>query len=171
MSKICKTCGAELSDNAKFCGKCGAQAGVSVNLKTEAGEKADLARKKKKRIRLVAGAVVVLVVIIVLAALLRTDPVLDVKDIVFDQYGTMKFGDAVERNIPEAEWESEKIGEKHYTVTVYGFCPDLASNIQLDFDVNYSGDYVYAKVIYGYIDGEYFDDLLSISMVMETLYE
>lgn len=43
MSKICKTCGAELSESAKFYRKCGAQAGASVNLKTEAGEKADLA--------------------------------------------------------------------------------------------------------------------------------
>ncbi len=171
MSKTCKTCGAELSENAKFCGKCGTQAGISVNLKTEAGEKADLARKKKKRKRLMAGVAGVVVVVIVLAVLLRTDPVLDMKGIVFDQYGAAEFGNVIESSIPEAKWGAEKLEDKHYTVTVYGFCPDLASNIQLYFDVNYSGDYVYAKPIYGYIDGEYFDDLFSISVVMETLYE
>lgn len=59
MSKTCRTCGAELLENAKFCGRCGTQAGISVNLKTEAGEKADLARKKKKRKRLMAGVAAV----------------------------------------------------------------------------------------------------------------
>lgn len=170
MSKFCKTCGAELSENAKFCGKCGAQVSDNMNLNSEAGKKEDTDRKKKKRKRLIAITVAVLVVVIIFSTQ-KTNPVRDMKNIVFDQYGTLEFGNVVKRAIPDAKWESEKLGKKHYTVTVQGFCPNLYSDIELAFDINYSGDSVYAKLKYGYIDGEYFDDLFSSEIVMEGLYE
>lgn len=171
MGAICKKCGAELSENAKFCGKCGAQADINWNLKEEAGAKAASSGKKKKWLGILAAVAVVLIVLAALGSSSSKDPVRELKDIVFESYGNKEFGEAVRESIPEAKWESAELGENRYEVTVYGFCPELFSNIQLGFDVNYSGELVYAKLVYVYIDEEYFDDALSTAIVMEAIYQ
>lgn len=127
-------------------------------------------KKVKRRWKVFLGIVSVMVVIFVLMNLFGKDPVKDMKNVKFDQYGSQTFGEAVEASIPESSWNSVKINSKHYTVTVSGFCPDLSSNIQIEFDVNYSGDYVYAKSIGVTIDGEYYDDIFNTALVMGIIY-
>ena len=100
-------------------------------------------RKVKKWVEI---AVSVFVIVFLYWAFFTRKPINDVKDMVFDQYGSRTFGEAVQLSVPEASWDKEKLSNKHYTVTLSGFCPDLYSNIEVILDVNYSGDSVYGSV-------------------------
>lgn len=127
---------------------------------------------KLKRVwKAFTGIASVIVIVLILTNLFFRNPVGDLKDLVFDQYGSQTLGEAVKKSVPEASWDSVKLGDKHYTVTVSGFCPDMSSNIQLEFDVNYSGEYIYAKPTGLIMDGEHYDDIFSIALVMGAIYE
>lgn len=80
------------------------------------------------------------------------------------------FGEAIEENVKNTSWESEKVDSTHYIVTVNGFIPDTYSNIELSFDLNYADDYVYASAKEVVLDGDYYDDSFSISFVMGVIY-
>ncbi len=93
----------------------------------------------------------------------------DLKSIVFDQYTTLEFGEAVDKNISNAKWSSEKIDSTFYRVTISGFSPFLYSNVSATFNVNYDNDMVYAAIDHALVDGEYVDDLISLAMVMGVI--
>lgn len=143
---------------------------AAENMQQEREEHPGSKEKAKKIGKIISGAASVILVVLIVIAFVGKDPVRDVKDIVFDQYGTQTLGAAVKQSIPEAAWESVKVDDKRYMVTVSGFCPDLSSVIQVNFDVNYSGDYVYAKPVDVLMDGDYYDDIFAIALAMEALY-
>lgn len=144
------------------------ESGTGENIVREGTE---LRGKWKKIWKAASGVVSVIIVIFILINLFGNDPVRDMKSMKFDQYGSQTFGEAVKASIPEASWHSTKIDGKHYTVTVSGFCPDVSSNIQIELDVNYSGEYIYAKPVGLVMDGEHYDDIFTIALVMGAIYE
>lgn len=174
-ASYCSKCGAALGEGAKFCGGCGAPVHPSEQASGQewqqlAGNSSSFLGKLGKGYMRILQVAVIAVVIFAVVSLSGKHPVSDTKKMVFDQYGPQTFGEAVESGIPEAVWDSTKVGSKHYTVTVSGFCPDLSSNVQMEFDVNYSGDYAYAKLTGITVDGEYYDDIFTTALVIEALY-
>ncbi|MDY3617784.1 zinc ribbon domain-containing protein [Agathobaculum sp.] len=111
-----------------------------------------------------------LLTIIVLVWLFTNHPVSDTKSIVFDQWGTIELGDAVDRNFSGVDWRSSKVGDREYLVTFSGFQPDRGIRLSLTFHVNYAGDSVYVKPTSGTRDGEPFSDWLSIVFAMGLIY-
>lgn len=154
------------------------QKGAESQTKSEDIQKNDVQDERDKTVNSIpkkkwlplTGIAAVVVVIILAVSLLGNSPVADVQDIVFDQYGTISLGDAVAISMPEAKWSSEKIDSKHYTVTVEGFFPETAANVAVIFDVNYSGEWVYANPIRVTINGESFTDFDSIAIAMGLIY-
>lgn len=89
---------------------------------------------------------------------------------IFRQYGTIELGDAVERSLTNAKWESDKIDNETYKVTVTGFSPNLTSAISVTFGVSYYGDSSRVTVLHSMVNGEYFDDEYSNELVLGILY-
>lgn len=197
---FCGKCGAPLTEGVKFCGRCGAsvdgspsgqefqQLAESAKAAADAQEETraddapqnsenqdtrdqqaakDALKMIKTWVERIAG---IALLIFLYWALFTRKPILDVQNMVFEQYSSRSFKEAVNLSIPEPTWEKEKLGKKHYMVTVSGFCPDLYSNIEIIFDVNYSGGDAYGSVEGVRVDGEYYEDLLSIDIVMEAIY-
>lgn len=197
---FCGKCGAPLTEGVKFCGRCGASvdgspSGQEFQQLAESAKAADTAQEEtraddappnsenqdtrdqqaakdalkmiKTWVERTAG---IALLIFLYWALFTKKPILDVQNMVFEQYSSRSFKEAVNLSIPEPTWEKEKLGKKHYMVTVSGFCPDLYSNIEIIFDVNYSGGDAYGSVEGVRLDGEYYDDLLSIGIVMGAIY-
>lgn len=197
---FCGKCGAPLTEGVKFCGRCGAsvdgspsgqelqQLAESAKAAADAQEETraadappnsenqgakdgqavkDALKMIKTWVERIAG---IALIIFLYWAFFTKKPILDVQNMVFEQYSSRSFKEAVNLSIPEPTWEKEKLGKKHYMVTVSGFCPDLYSNIEIIFDVNYSGGDAYGSVEGVRLDGEYYDDLLSIGIVMGAIY-
>ncbi len=117
------------------------------------------------------GSIISVIFWIAVAIYLFTNhPISDTKGMVFEQYGNIELGEAVERSLTNVKWESTKIDSKTYTVTVTGFSPNWSSMVSVTFDVNYSGDHVFALVSHGMVNGEYFDDAVSNVLAMGILY-
>lgn len=119
---------------------------------------------------IISGIVGIMVFLLMLNFLFGNHPVQDTKDIVFDEYGSQNLGEVIQDAIPEASWDSKKVDKKHYTVMVSGFCPNLSSEIQLNFDVHYFGEQVYVKIVSVIQDGEYYDDFLSVGFILAGIY-
>lgn len=127
--------------------------------------------KRKTIIKeIISGIVSIMVFLLILNFLFGKHPIQDTKDIVFDEYGSQNLGEVIQDAIPEASWDSEKVDNKHYTVMVSGFCPNLLSEIQLNFDVHYFGEQVYVKIVSVIQDGEYYDDFLSVGLILAGIY-
>jgi ribosomal protein L40E len=127
-------------------------------------------KTKSKWKTIIKVAVIIIIVLGISKLFLGKNPVKDVKTVVFDQYGSQTLGAAMKSSMPQASWSSKKVANKHYEVSVDGFCPDLGSNIVIDFDVNYLDDTIYARVTSVTINGDYYDDILSIALVMNAIY-
>ena len=68
-------------------------------------------------------------------------------------------------------FEIEQEGDStHYIVTVSGFIPEIYSNVELSFDINYADDYVYASAKEVILDGDYYDDAFTIAFVLGSIY-
>ena len=63
----------------------------------------------------------------------------------------------------------QKKSTDYYWVTVSGYYPDLSIYIDATFDVYYYDDSVSASISHAYVDGEYFDDEMSLLLVMGIL--
>lgn len=111
-----------------------------------------------------------IITVALLIFFLMRHPVMDTKGIVFEDWGKVELGEAVEHSLTDVEWMSDKIGSKLYHVTVSGYSREWGCPISLTFEVNYSGDHVYAEAISGRWDGEYFSDVFSIAAAMATIY-
>ncbi|MDO4261403.1 MAG: zinc ribbon domain-containing protein [Eubacteriales bacterium] len=128
--------------------------------------------KAKRSIKnIILGIAALIAVIFVVSLMVSKNPVSDLQEIVFSDWGSQTLGEVVEESISGAEWSSEKINDKNYRVTVSGFSVDLYSNIELIFDVNYSDDYVYGSLYAIVVDGETYTDVFSTAFIMAMLYE
>ena len=174
---FCGNCGTRLPDDAVFCPECGekvANQSQGVDILAQKEDVSSNQNPSKSKIRKNIKAVISLavgaaVVIVVIYSLLK-HPISDLKDMVFEDYGDITFGEAIEENVRNTSWESEKVDSTHYIVTVSGFIPDTYSNIELSFDLNYADDCVYASAKEVVLDGDYYDDSFSISFVMGVIY-
>ena len=130
--------------------------------------------KKTKTYRRVATAMIVAfvgyVIVTTLVPSLIRNPVRDLQDIVFEDYGTMTLGEAVDSTVENARWSSEKVDNTHYLVTLSGFQPDLFANFEATFDVNYTDDYVYASISSVKYNGETYMDIFSLAIVLGAIY-
>ena len=98
------------------------------------------------------------------------NPVNDLQDVVFEDYGTMTLGEAVDSTVENARWSSEEVDDTHYLVTLSGFQPDLYANFEATFDVNYTDDYVYASISSVEYGGETYTDIFSLAFVLSAIY-
>lgn len=100
----------------------------------------------------------------------QNHPIRDLKTIVFDDYGTLTLGDAVEETMSNVEWTQEKISKTHYKVTLSGFLPEEYANISLVFDVNYADNHVYTRTESVVWNDETYSDGFMVSYVLDTIY-
>lgn len=114
-----------------------------------------------------------LVVVLVVGSMIYSSqkrPIHDLKDIVFDDYGTLTLGDAVEETMRNVEWTQEKISKTHYKVTLSGFLPEEYANISLVFDVNYADNHVYAHTESVVWNDEAYSNGFMVSYALDTIY-
>lgn len=97
-------------------------------------------------------------------------PINDLKGIVFEDYGSITLGEAVEKNVRNEEWSMEKIDYTHYKVTLNGFIPKEYANISVIFDVNYADDHVYASIRKFKWNDTSYDNAFMIWQVLEAIY-
>ena len=117
---------------------------------------------------LISGMVLFLAVFFVYSSL--RFPVKDLKSIVFEDYGSITLGEAVEKNLRNEEWSKEKVDDTHYEVTLSGFIPKEYANISITFDVNYADDHVYASARKFKWNDNYYDNSYMISQALEAIY-
>lgn len=101
---------------------------------------------------------------------LQKHPVDDLKGIVFEDYGSITLGEAVEKYVSNEEWDKEKIDDTHYRVTLSGFIPKEYANISITFDVNYVDDNVYASARKFEWNDSSYDNGYMISQALEAIY-
>lgn len=171
---FCKNCGAKVPENADFCPECGKVLphlqSTDQNQPADSPDTGTSTKKKGGKTKFIIGAAVVIVAIALVIVASQKQPIEDMKNIVFEDYGSITFGEAVEENIRNVEWESEEIDSTHYVVTMVGFIPETYSNVELSFDLNYVDDMVYTSAKEVIIDGEYYEDNYTISLVMDSVY-
>ena len=118
----------------------------------------------------IGSALSTIVTIIVVIYLFTNHPVSDVKDMVFDNWGVTEIGEAAKQSLDDPEWSSSKIAKKRYYVTVSGYCREYDCMLSITFEVNYSGDNVYAQVASCRWGTETCTDAVSIAMAMNAIY-
>ncbi len=171
---FCGNCGKKLPDDAAFCPECGAKAQkLDAPISEEKNipaipEKAQ--QKKQGKLKSILSGIGSLIIIVAVIYSFTKHPTSELKDIVFEDYGDITFGEAVKENVRNTSWESEKVDSTHYIVTVSGFIPEIYSNVELSFDINYADDYVYASAKEVILDGDYYDDAFTIAFVFGYIY-
>ena len=118
----------------------------------------------------IGSALSTIITIIVAIYLFTNHPVSDVKDMVFDNWGVTEIGEAAKQSLDNPEWSSSKIAKKRYYVTVSGYCREYDCMLSVTFEVNYSGDNVYAQAASCRWGTETCTDAVSIAMAMNAIY-
>ena len=98
------------------------------------------------------------------------NPISDTKRIIFEQYGTISLGEATDRYLEEVDWESEKINDNEYKVTLQAFSNEVAFRFLVEFRVTYVDDRVYAIPRAVSIAGEEYTDDMSLWEIMSIIY-
>lgn len=174
---FCERCGAALPDNVNFCPDCGRKISQNVqslnqppNTPPNSMEKQSKKSGKVELIKSIISLILVIGVIVAIVYSVQRHPVSDLKDIVFDEYGSETLGDAVDNSMINVSWDTEKISKTKYQVTLTGFSTELYSDLTLTFNLTYGDDRVYAKLDHLLQDGEYYDDFYSIALALSTIY-
>ncbi|MBQ8780286.1 MAG: zinc ribbon domain-containing protein [Oscillospiraceae bacterium] len=162
---FCQKCGNQLPDNVEnFCPNCG---GTIVQKSAEL-------KTSSKRIRLEFIIPIVLGIIVILIILfdsVKSAAISDLKSIVFDQYGSsLTLGDAADLHLDKVNWESEKISDDEYKVTLQAFSAEIGTVFSVEFRVTYMNDMVYALPVAVNLVGEEYKDDQSIWQVMSIIY-
>lgn len=161
----CQKCGAELTDNMKFCRMCGTPV-------SQTSKKTSTLSFIRLRLRTIVYAVIVLIIVILVATFGgEFRAIQNLKHITFDDYSTtVTIGDAVEHGLSNPDWEAEKIQDNSYRVSVSGVSEDLYARVVLNFSVNYADDMVYGSLDSVDVNGEHFTDVLSTGLVLSSIY-
>ncbi len=174
---FCERCGTALPDNVNFCPDCGwkiPQNAQSLNHPPNTPpnpmEKQGKKSGKVGVIKSIISLILLIGVIVTIVYSLQRHPVSDLKDIVFEDYGSEPFGDAVDNSMINVSWDTEKISKTKYQVILTGFSTELYSDLTLTFNLTYGDDQVYAKLDHLLQDGEYYDDYFSIALALSTIY-
>ena len=166
----CKKCGSQLSPGAKFCKECGQAVSDEGNSAGDQNTPKLSKSKKSGFIKKIGTGVAIIFVVLIVIGLFGDSPVTNTKAIVFDHYGNMPIGDAAEANLESVEWDSEKNEDDSYTVTVRGIYSELNARVGIDFNYTESDEYCWASSECAYINGEYFYDDATITMIMALIY-
>lgn len=174
---FCERCGTALPDNVNFCPDCGWKIPQNkqspdhpLDTPPNSTKKQDKKPGKFGLIKSIISLILLVGVIVAIVYSVQRHPVSDLKDIVFRDYGSEPFGDAVDNSMINVSWDAEKISKTKYQVTLTGFSTELYSDLTLTFDLTYGGDRVYAKLDHLLQDGEYYDDYYSIALALSTIY-
>ena len=60
-------------------------------------------------------------------------PAYELKDIVWDQFGSQTLEQVVNANFDDPKWSSTKIDDDHATVYIEGYMPYYGENVRLEF--------------------------------------
>lgn len=60
-------------------------------------------------------------------------PAYELKDVVWDQFGSQTLEQVVNANFDNPEWSSTEIDEDHATVYIEGYMPYYGENVRLEF--------------------------------------
>ncbi len=170
---VCRNCGKEIPNDSKFCIYCG-KTGDLTDAPIKTSETSPRSTAPKKGV----GFVVVLIGCIVLAFAIvtltkpRENVIGDAKELVFDDFGAIPIGEALNDTLLEENWSSKKIKAGNYEVTVSGFSIDLQRDIVITIQTRYfdETDDVYASIESISVDEETYADIDTISQVMTILY-
>ena len=184
---VCPQCGSKIVSGGKFCGRCGTSIAANTTQSSQQAHPteqiaatpppastvpaAPASPSKSINWKGIGSALSTIVTIIVAILIFTKHPVYDTKEIVFSQWGAKTLGTAVSETISSANWSSEKISKNNYHVAVSGYCAPAQITLSLTFNVTYSGDHVYAQPIHGKMDGEEFDDVVSLGIAMAIIYD
>ena len=170
---FCGKCGTQIPDQAAFCPACGSP--VSQHSGQFEGDHASVRsngpyQKLFQGLKIFRWVLILGVIIAVIVWSQQKHPAKDLKDVVFDNYGDISLGEAVDTTLENVQWRTEKIDSTHYRVTLSGFHADTYTNLDVIFDVNYSNDYIYTSVTRVIWNDSSYDDNLTITYVMSLLY-
>ena len=133
---FCERCGTALPDNVNFCPDCGwkiPQNAQSLNHPPNTPpnpmEKQGKKSGKVGVIKSIISLILLIGVIVTIVYSLQRHPVSDLKDIVFEDYGSEPFGDAVDNSMINVSWDTEKISKTKYQVILTGFSTELYSDL------------------------------------------
>ena len=135
----CPNCGKMVKADMEFCPKCGAKIPAKQltreDVEAESKDNHDDSLTKKK-ISLLAAPIALPVMIMMLCIFgdfVLNRPAYELKDIVWDQFGSQTLEQVVNANFDDPEWSSTKIDDDHATVYIEGYMPYYGENVRLEF--------------------------------------
>lgn len=171
---FCEQCGASLPEDANFCPDCGWKIPQKEQPQKPPPDKAPDAKEKKEdkpsKWKLLMSAVVWILMITAIIYAVQKHPVKDLKNVVFNDYGTETLGDAVASSLINTSWDAEKISKTNYHITLTGYSTELYSDLEITFRLTYGDGCVYAKIDHLLWDGDYHDDWFTTSLALSTIY-
>lgn len=135
----CPNCGKTVKTGIEFCPKCGAKIPAKQltreDVEAESKDNHDTSLTKKK-ISLLAAPIALPVMIMMLCIFgdfVLNRPAYELKDVVWDQFGSQTLEQVVNANFDDPEWSSTWVDDTHATVYVEGYMPYYGENIRLEF--------------------------------------
>ena len=135
----CPNCGKTVKASMEFCPKCGAKIPAKQltreDVETESKDNHDDSLTKKK-ISLLAAPIALPVMIMMLwgfGDFVLNRPAYELRDVVWEQYGSQTLERVVNANFDDPEWSSTKIDDNHATVYIEGYMPYYGENVRLEF--------------------------------------
>lgn len=129
---FCEQCGATLPDNVNFCPDCGWKTLQNEQPPNHPPDTPpNQTRKQEKKsgkvgsIKSIISIILSITVIVAIVYSVRRHPISDLKDIVFEDYGSETLGDVVNHTMINVSWDAEKISKTKYQVTLTGFSKEL----------------------------------------------
>ena len=160
----CQKCGTQIPDNAEsLCPNCG-----NDIVSKEVDSKTTSKRSNPKVI--IPVIIAIAVVLLIIIGISGNSVVSDVKDIVFEQHGTISIGKAVDVYLEKAEWTSEELSDDEYAVTLKAFSKEIGTFFSVEFRVTYTEDMVYALPLSVEILDEKYTDDQSVWEIMAHIY-
>ena len=135
----CPNCGKTVKASMEFCPKCGAKIPAKQltreDVEAESKDNHDDSLTKKK-ISLLAAPIALPVMIMMLCIFgdfVLNRPAYELRDVVWEQYGSQTLERVVNANFDDPEWSSTKIDDNHATVYIEGYMPYYGENVRLEF--------------------------------------
>jgi len=172
---FCKHCGTQIPDDSQLCPNCGAAPSAapiqSAPAARSAALPASLSELMKNPPRWLIAAAAAVVILAIWFCFIRKNPVKDLKEYVFLDYGMAPFETVVESIMPDAKWTSDKQSGDNYTVTVSGFYVQGQTPITIVFSAYYMGDTPMFQPISGQSRYKQTTDPYDLDDMIEEMYD
>ena len=135
----CPNCGKPVKTDVDFCPKCGAKipARSLTKEEVEAESKDSGAYSlREKKLGLLMAPIALPFMILMLwgfGGFILNRPAYEIRDVVWDQFGSQTLEQVVNANFDNPEWSSTKIDDDHATVYIEGYMPYFGENVRLEF--------------------------------------